>query len=519
MTIIDYKTFNVTGKLHHFNYYGSSVGVLAAGERSILKLSSTLTLTKALILDHATDAYQETSLEVVSGFGYTHIYFTTSYQVGPNHLLGLFKLSTSLNIISEHHIITTDELVRCFISDGNRYLITTQATDNDRIVKRIPLIYNEKSFTVGGYPTADNLNTDVRTLIDDGDVVLTNIAASQSAFTAIPTNQSLTITPTNISNSVAKAYGVDPYFADSILAFRKVGTTSAGFQIINEPFCIFGNTDATTDSATIVVSGGASYSSTNNQVTIPNLDSNSSFPVLHTQDFGYLPLANPSKQIGMYKVWGYKCETGNDCILDRITTLNQTCGNDVYELGEECDVGPDDNTDGCTSQCKLTASHECTNTVGSITTCDEIVCGDGKIEKHEHCDDNDNFDAAGCTKGCKAGSPETGYMCGNHLYLTVNSHCFQNCGDGTLDTGEECDDGNSSFLGCSVCMAEEHYTCNGAGDLCTPTCGDGFERLPETCDDGGTTDGDGCSASCQEEEDYTCSGDPSLCFKLCGNGE
>lgn len=59
------------------------------------------------------------------------------------------------------------------------------------------------------------------------------------------------------------------------------------------------------------------------------------------------------------------------------------------------------------------------------------------------------------------------------------------CGNGAVDTGEECDDGNGA-----------------TDDACLPTCrwnvcGDGFVRKSvEECDDRNLTDGDGCSHTC-----------------------
>jgi cysteine-rich repeat protein len=62
------------------------------------------------------------------------------------------------------------------------------------------------------------------------------------------------------------------------------------------------------------------------------------------------------------------------------------------------------------------------------------------------------------------------------------------CGNGAVDTGEECDDGNpASGDGCSsLCRLE-------------PVCGDGAIMTGEQCDDGNTTAGDGCGATCQVE--------------------
>jgi cysteine-rich repeat protein len=64
------------------------------------------------------------------------------------------------------------------------------------------------------------------------------------------------------------------------------------------------------------------------------------------------------------------------------------------------------------------------------------------------------------------------------------------CGDGILDAGEECDDGNTtSGDGCSAtCTLEKE-----------PCCGDGILDAGEECDDGNTTGGDGCSANCTNE--------------------
>ena len=59
------------------------------------------------------------------------------------------------------------------------------------------------------------------------------------------------------------------------------------------------------------------------------------------------------------------------------------------------------------------------------------------------------------------------------------------CGNGFVDTGEECDDGNAvEDDGCSsACIA----------------CGNSVVTAPETCDDGNLTDGDGCSSTCTTE--------------------
>jgi cysteine-rich repeat protein len=66
------------------------------------------------------------------------------------------------------------------------------------------------------------------------------------------------------------------------------------------------------------------------------------------------------------------------------------------------------------------------------------------------------------------------------------------CGNGRLDLGEVCDDGNN--VSGDGCPAD-----------CGPACGDGIRDPGEACDDGNTVGGDGCSADCHSSE-------------LCGNG-
>jgi uncharacterized repeat protein (TIGR01451 family) len=66
------------------------------------------------------------------------------------------------------------------------------------------------------------------------------------------------------------------------------------------------------------------------------------------------------------------------------------------------------------------------------------------------------------------------------------------CGNGILENGEECDDGNDDNNdGCSADCETEHEI---------PRCGDGIiNQANETCDDGNTANNDGCSSTCKLE--------------------
>ena len=68
--------------------------------------------------------------------------------------------------------------------------------------------------------------------------------------------------------------------------------------------------------------------------------------------------------------------------------------------------------------------------------------------------------------------------------LTAFLTALSPCGNGVVDHGEACDDGNTAV-----------------GDGCRPTCtiercGDGIVDPQEQCDDGNQDDGDGCGANC-----------------------
>ncbi|HEX5041685.1 MAG TPA: DUF4215 domain-containing protein [Candidatus Polarisedimenticolaceae bacterium] len=100
------------------------------------------------------------------------------------------------------------------------------------------------------------------------------------------------------------------------------------------------------------------------------------------------------------------------------------------------------------------------------------VCGDGTVTTGEECDDGNLLVGDGCRPNCTQ----------------------EICGDGVLDPQEQCDDGNLvSGDGCQANCAD-------------PFCGDAIldAFLSEQCDDGNTLSADGCSMTCGIE--------------VCGNG-
>jgi cysteine-rich repeat protein len=108
------------------------------------------------------------------------------------------------------------------------------------------------------------------------------------------------------------------------------------------------------------------------------------------------------------------------------------------------------------------------------------------------------------------------------------------CGNGQLENGEACDDGNiTSSDGCTECLLEP--TCSTEG--CQTVCGDGIvvTEAGEECDDGNLSSFDGCDGECRVEAGFVCTavrggipvtaapvaGDPTMrseCVSVCGDG-
>jgi cysteine-rich repeat protein len=178
---------------------------------------------------------------------------------------------------------------------------------------------------------------------------------------------------------------------------------------------------------------------------------------------------------------GEQCEDGNSANGDGCSDMCQIefppsiCGNGIIEGAEQCEDGNSANGDGCSASCVIEAGP---------------ACGNGIIEGAEQCDDGNLSNGDGCSSSCEA-EIIFGPMCGN----------------GLVETGEQCDDNNTtSGDGCSsVCQSEvpgtpgEPGTPGGPGSGSTFMCGNAILETGEQCDDGNTLNNDGCSSLCQDE--------------------
>jgi cysteine-rich repeat protein len=91
------------------------------------------------------------------------------------------------------------------------------------------------------------------------------------------------------------------------------------------------------------------------------------------------------------------------------------------------------------------------------------VCGDGQMQPGEECDDGNTTNGDTCEANCT----------------------LPRCGNAILDRNERCDDGT------------ETASCN--ANCTVSACGDGFlnRQAGETCDDGVNTGASSCDAKCQ----------------------
>jgi cysteine-rich repeat protein len=208
------------------------------------------------------------------------------------------------------------------------------------------------------------------------------------------------------------------------------------------------------------------------------------------------------------------------CTLDTSGCTLHSCGNGIVEGIETCDDANLDPGDGCGPNCGVEAGWAC---VGQPSVC-AALCGNGALDSGEQCD-------GAALGGQTCESLGQGYVGGA---LACAASCTFNtaacelptCGNGVLDAQEQCD---GVLMGGQTCTTVGAFI--GGTLLCLPscafdvsgclpiTCGDGVISAGEACDDANTSSGDGCNILCNVESGWSCAGEPSTCTPLCGNNQ
>lgn len=144
-----------------------------------------------------------------------------------------------------------------------------------------------------------------------------------------------------------------------------------------------------------------------------------------------------------------------------------------------------------------------------------LGCGDGILDggRGEECDGGGCPAGEVCGETCSctavvtttttipSGSTTTTTV-STTTTTTLGSRCVGGAPNGTLDAGEECDDGDPSApLGCNACVL----------------CGNGIVTAPqEQCDDSNLICGDGCAENCAIER---CGDRVVTCDESCDDGD
>lgn len=189
-----------------------------------------------------------------------------------------------------------------------------------------------------------------------------------------------------------------------------------------------------------------------------------------------------------------------DCRRFDLTQCAQDCGDGLASGSEECD-----GQDILGASCEEAGFHP-----GTVTCAPDCTlryggcgghCGDGIVQATfgESCDGTDLASATCADVGYYEGTLACDGAC---AFDTTG--CFLHCGDGDIqaDHGELCDGENLDGLSCvdlgyiggDLACAADCRTHDVSG--CLTNCGDGVLDFGEVCDDGNQIGGDGCSADC-----------------------
>lgn len=184
-----------------------------------------------------------------------------------------------------------------------------------------------------------------------------------------------------------------------------------------------------------------------------------------------------------------ECESANECVEDGSCDLDtfKCIGGGNAENGTICDLGGAEGqclSGSCvTGFCEIDADCDNGNACDGAETCvanvcaagtppgDGASCGGGDVCLNEQCI------TPGCTEDSHCASSNECRADGTCDLATFS------CTQGAPRTGEACSGG----------------VCNASAQCVAPVCGNGVLEPGEQCDDGNTNNNDGCSVSCNLE--------------------
>ena len=151
----------------------------------------------------------------------------------------------------------------------------------------------------------------------------------------------------------------------------------------------------------------------------------------------------------------------------------EVCGDGIQTTREQCDDGNTFSGDGCSSSCVLELEMN--------------FCGDGSVSNGEECDDGNTLSGDGCSDQCTVEGSWGGQSMGGTM---LGGEMGGNDLGGMIMGGEMGgDDQGGQNIGGQI-----------GGTPTAGECGDGVVDFGEACDDGNTLSGDGCSSVCLTED-------------------
>ena len=115
-------------------------------------------------------------------------------------------------------------------------------------------------------------------------------------------------------------------------------------------------------------------------------------------------------------------------------------------------------------------------------------CGNGVVDQGEQCDDGNRANGDGCSSTCQVESMSSNNRPNSARRVGAS---MSQCGNGILEAGEQCDDGNTiggdnCDSNCQIEAIRRPFS----------ICGNGVVEASEECDSGNPAGGNGCTANC-----------------------
>jgi cysteine-rich repeat protein len=208
------------------------------------------------------------------------------------------------------------------------------------------------------------------------------------------------------------------------------------------------------------------------------------------------------------------CPPGATSATDSDCTAS--CGNGVVDSGETCDTAIAAGMAGaCPTESSCNDNQPCTHdSLANAGTCTaacqntpitQAINGDGCCPPGAtHATDSD------CPASCGNGVVDSGETCDTAIAAGSPGACptVASCNDNMACTRDTLLSGGTCNAACSHTAITQPMNGDGCcppganannDNDCQPRCGNGVVESGEQCDDGNTTSGDGCSATCQLE--------------------